>query len=84
MRLRHDNLTWQIIGDELVVLDLKGSVYLKLNGSGRVLWERLAHPCTASELADVLRETYGITQEQATADVVGFVAELRRRSLLGD
>ena len=38
MQLRQAELTWQVIGDEVVILDLEGSVYLKLNGTGRVLW----------------------------------------------
>ena len=50
MQLRQDGLTWHVAGDDVVVLDLEGSVYLKLNGSGRVLWERLAEPCTEAEL----------------------------------
>src|SRR4051794_10309625 len=46
MQLRQGDLTWQIAGDDVVVLDLAGSVYLKLNGTGRVLWEHLAGPTT--------------------------------------
>ena len=46
MQLRQENLTWQVAGDDVVVLDLKGSVYLKLNGSGKVLWETLVEPRT--------------------------------------
>ena len=39
MQLRQAGLTWHVAGDDVVVLDLEGSVYLKLNGSGRILWE---------------------------------------------
>ena len=34
MQLRQDGITWHVAGDDVVVLDLEGSVYLKLNGSG--------------------------------------------------
>ena len=37
MKLRQTDLTWHVAGDDVVVLDLDGSVYLKVNGSGRLL-----------------------------------------------
>ena len=84
MQLRQENLTWQVAGDDVVVLDLKGSVYLKLNGSGRVLWETLAVPRTDSELAAALVDKFGIDAKLAAADVAAFVEQLRSRDLLAD
>jgi hypothetical protein len=84
MRLRSDDISWQVVGDDLVVLDLTGSMYLQLNGSGRTLWERLSSPCSAADLASALVDAYGIPADRAQADVDVFVAELRRRSLLTD
>jgi hypothetical protein len=82
MRLRQAGLTWHVAGDEVVVLDLEGSVYLKLNGSGRVLWERLAAGSTEPELIAALVEQFGIDAGRATADVAAFVADLEQRDLL--
>ena len=82
MQLRQENLTWQVAGDDVVVLDLKGSVYLKLNGTGRVLWEALVDPRTDSELVSALVEKYGIEEERAAADVAAFLGDLRDRGLL--
>jgi hypothetical protein len=82
MRLRQAGLTWHVAGDEVVVLDLEGSVYLKLNGSGRVLWERLAASSTESELIAALVERFGVDEDRAAADVAAFVAGLRQRNLL--
>jgi hypothetical protein len=82
MQLRKENLTWQVAGDDVVVLDLKGSVYLKLNGSGRVLWECLVEPRTEPELAAALVEKFGIDDKRAAADVTAFLADLRGRDLL--
>lgn len=82
MQLRQENLTWQVAGDDVVVLDLKGSVYLKLNGSGRVLWEALVEPCTESELVSALVEKYGIDEQRASSDVAAFLDDLRGRQLL--
>ena len=82
MQLRQGDLTWQIAGDEVVVLDLAGSVYLKLNGSGRVLWEQLAEPTTEPELVAALVDAYGIDTTLAETDVDAFLTDLRARRLL--
>lgn len=82
MQLRQAGLTWQVVGDEVVVLDLDGSVYLRLNDSGRALWERLAEACSETDLVSTLVERYGIDEERAHTDVTGFLDELRRRGLL--
>jgi Coenzyme PQQ synthesis protein D (PqqD) len=84
MRLRQAGLTWHVAGDEVVVLDLEGSVYLKLNGSGRVLWERLAASSTEPELIAALVEQFGVDEDRASADVSAFIADLNRRALLED
>jgi hypothetical protein len=82
MQLRQADLTWQLAGDEVVILDLEGSVYLKLNGSARLLWERLVDPCTEDELVAALRDAYDIDHDRAAADVTGFLDDLRHRGLL--
>jgi hypothetical protein len=82
MQLRKDDLTWHIAGNEVVVLDLEGSVYLKLNGSGRLLWERLAEPCDAATLTEALVAEYGIESDSASSDVEAFLADLGERDLL--
>ena len=84
MQLRQEGLTWHVAGDDVVVLDLEGSVYLKLNGSGRLLWERLASPCTEGDLQAVLVDHYGIDEQRAAADVTAFLGDLRRRHLVAD
>jgi hypothetical protein len=82
VQLRPTALTWHVVGTEVVVLDLEGSVYLKLNGSGRVLWELLVDAAGTDALAAALVDAYGIAEDRARADVDEFLGELRRRGLL--
>jgi hypothetical protein len=82
IQLRQTGVTWQEVGDALVVLDFDGSVYLQVNGSGRALWERLGEPATEADLVELLRERFGIDESRASSDVRAFVAELRRRDLV--
>ena len=81
-RLRDSALTWNVVGDEVVVLDLEGSVYLHVNGSGRLLWDGLAGGCSDDDLIDLLCERYAVERRQAAVDVAAFVADARGRGLL--
>jgi hypothetical protein len=84
MQLRQAALTWHVAGDEVVVLDLQGSVYLKLNGSARVLWELLAVSCEQGDLTAALLDEYDVSPAQAAIDVAAFLEHLRERELLDD
>ena len=84
LRLRTDNLSWQLTGENIVVLDLTSSVYLQLSGSGRLLWECLAEGATRDELIDALVNRYEIDADRAGADVDDFLSDLTDRGLLAD
>ncbi len=84
MQLRSKDLTWHVVGDELVVLDLEGSVYLSINGSGRLLWERLAESSTVDDLIGCLVENFDVDGSTAEQDVASFLADLQSRGLLLD
>lgn len=82
MRLRLQGLSWQVVGDEVVVLDLQGSTYLKTNGTGATLWQLLAEERSRDELAAELAECYAIGRGQAETDVDAFLHRLRELNLL--
>jgi len=82
MRLRANDVTWQEIDGELVILDLARSTYLTTNATGAFLAKRLVEEVSADDLVSALAEEYGITPQEAAEDVEAFVAELRRLELL--
>lgn len=84
IRARTSGVTWSVVGDDVVILDLDGSVYLQLNPSGRTLWERLMESTTEADLVSALVGTFGIERDRAETDVASFLAELRRRNLLDE
>lgn len=81
-KLRENGLVWNVVGDDVVILDLDGSVYLQVNGTGRVLWEALVSGSSRDELARLLGESFDIDIERARADVDEFIADLGQRGLL--
>jgi hypothetical protein len=82
--LRETDLVWREADGEIVVLDLKASVYVSMNRSARVLWERLAEGADRSDLVDVLQKRYGISAEIAGRDVDAFLQGLQERAILVD
>lgn len=82
MRLRTDEVTWQEIDGELVILDMARSTYLTTNATGAFLTKLLVEERSADDLVAALTAEYGITAEEAAEDAEAFVAELRRLELL--
>lgn len=80
-----DTVSWAPTdNDAIVVLDLRTSTYLSLNASGSVLWQALNDGATASQLADLLVDRFGITRERAEMDVTDFLDMLRGRDLVAE
>jgi len=71
--IRDNDLTWREIDEEVIVLDLVSSKYLSLNGTGALLWKRLATGAEDDQLVDLLTERFGIAREVAETDVAAFL-----------
>jgi hypothetical protein len=82
VRLRLDDLTWQDLDGEIVVLDLQGSAYYQLNGSGALLWHRLLDGGDRADLEAALVERYEVDERQASNDVDAFITALTEARLL--
>lgn len=82
LRLRTDDLEWREIDSDIVILDGRDATYLTLNGSGALLWRRLADSATRDELVKVLLETYAVDHPTAAADTDAFLAALSEQGLL--
>jgi hypothetical protein len=81
-KLRSDDLVWQVIDDEIVVLDTRASAYLGLKGSGALLWRELESDVSDERLVEVLVQRYGIAADTAQKDVAAFLDKLEQRGLL--
>ena len=82
MRLRTEDVTWQEIDGELVILDLARSTYLTTNTTGAFLTKRLVEESSEDDLAGALAAEYGLDRDEALADVREFVGTLRGLELL--
>ena len=81
-QLRLDDLVWREAGDELVVLELSTTTYLTLNGTARLLWEKLTDASTFDGLVEMLVERFPITADQARSDAEAFLTTLVDRDVV--
>lgn len=70
---RSEGLVTEPMEGGIVMLDPESDRYLRLNATGRLIWEALAEPATVAELAQVLSERSGISRERAEADAATFI-----------
>src|SRR5436190_23865580 len=82
LRLRSRALEWRVVEGEVIAIDGDTSQYLGLNGSGALLWQRLADGTTRSGLVELLLASFSIEPAQAQADVDAFLASLEENGLL--
>jgi hypothetical protein len=82
VKLRSEGLTWQEIDGELVILDLKNSLYMTTNAAGAVIAKLLTEERTVDELSGALVAKFGIENDVARHDTVAFVKQLEDKRLL--
>lgn len=81
-RLQQDGISWRETGGEIVVLDMRGSVYFGLNATGSVLWKALQRSTSRGDLVAELVASAPVGPATAAADVDAFLAHLQREGLL--
>jgi hypothetical protein len=82
LRLRTEGLEWRAVEGEIVVLDVKDSVYLATNRAGALLWKALSEGTTHDALVAIIVDAYDVTPAVAEADVDRFLGQLSERGML--
>ena len=86
MKLRGEFVLRQVM-NELVVVPV-GSTAREFNGMillndvSRVLWEALTEGATLEALTQAVTDQFAVSQEEARADILEFLEQLRRTGLL--
>ena len=84
-RVASERVAWNTLAGQVLILELENSEYFRLNQAGSALWEYVASapgPVSSGQLATVLIDAFGITEEQATADVDAFLNRMGSFGLL--
>jgi hypothetical protein len=71
------------LGDEIVILGLRDSVYYGLSDVGARIWDLIQTRRTLGEIVSVLVDEYDVSWEEAAAGVDQLIKELETRGLVG-
>jgi hypothetical protein len=70
------------IDGEVVMMNIETGLYVSLNNTGKVIWDLLDTPKSIQTIIDLLVDTYKITLEQCTTDVVPFIEQMMQQEIL--
>jgi PqqD family protein of HPr-rel-A system len=77
-----ENVFWQRVGDEVVLLDAGTGEYHALNDTGSAMWQALEQCPDVASALESLREDYEVEGDRLAQDLEAFVAELLSTGLL--
>ena len=79
---RRQDVLWRVAGSLAVLLPSEAEVPLVLAGSGAALWDVLAEPLPADEVALTLARRHGVSVDAIRDDVEQALTEMSAHGLL--
>ncbi len=70
------------VDDELVMADIDAGKYYGFNEIGAAIWVGLEKAVTVADLCARLCETYDVSPEECSRQVLAFLGELEKRKLV--
>lgn len=86
MRIKKGFVLREVAGQAMVIATGEASKdfhgMIKLNSTGKLVWQGLTSGQSVQEIADTLVNTYGVEHETALADVEALVGQMRDAGFL--
>ena len=77
-----EHIRTTITQDGAVLMNIKGGSMLTLNPSGSIIWQQLSDGRSPEQITSHLASEFGISREQASADVNEFLEQLEAQHLI--
>jgi hypothetical protein len=78
----NDDVLFQELQGEAVLLNLKSGVYFGLDPVGTRIWQLFADHDLLTEVAQAIVAEYEVAEERCAADLLTLVADLERQGLV--
>ena len=78
---RHSDILSAEIGGEAVMMSIEKGAYFGLNPIATRIWDLIDQPQSIAELIAVISAEYEVSDEQCSADVQEFVADMLARGI---
>lgn len=83
VRIQEDVL-FQELQREAVLLNLKTGVYLGLNEIGTRIWQLLQEDGALSRVVEVMLQEYDVSEDKLTHDLLDLVSQMEKQGLLAE
>jgi hypothetical protein len=83
VRIQEDVLFQELQG-EAVLLNLKTGVYLGLNQVGTRIWQLLQEDGALQRVMEVMLQEYDVAQEKLQTDLLDLVGQMEKQGLLAE
>ena len=79
-----DDVLFQELQGEAVLLNLKTGVYLGLNPVGTRIWQLLQEDGALSRVMEVMLREYNVTEEKLAQDLLDLIGQMEEQGLLAE
>ena len=70
------------LGDDTVILDLKGGLYFSLDNVGALVWQLVQQPRSVRELREAILEAFEVEPQVCERDLLALLHDLASRNLV--
>ena len=81
-KIDENNISYRIIGDEALILNLENGSTYSLNKSGARIWEAIDKGRQLDGILRTLKEMYDLPEERLKDDLVKLVKDLEQEKLI--
>lgn len=74
--INKDKITYRIVDNEAVILNLDTGEYYSLDATGTFIWKLLEKKAGIDELSDKVANEYGISEKEAMRDLKSLIKDL--------
>src|SRR5688572_16621790 len=82
LRPRDEEVASKVIDGEAIIINLSSGVYYSMDKAGALIWEMIERRHSLVEMVEILGRRYGVSPEQAEADVRRLSQELLNEALV--
>lgn len=80
--IRNENIEWQVLQDESVLLNVETGFYFRLNLLGTIVWEMCDGSNAKGEIVNYIANSFNISVERAEKDVNDFLTQMLANDLI--
>ena len=70
------------LGDDVIILDVKGGLYFSLDNVGALVWNLVQNPISVGDLRAAILDKYAVDSNTCDRDLQALLRELSDRNLV--